>query len=596
MGRFVIASDSESAERIHTDLADQGFTRSVLFQDSHGNQFQAYYKKNVHYKNFFEAEDGWIIGCGTYLHPDCDAENLLSWIYKNFKDESSIGGLQDELIGQYVMIIHRNGKTFLFTDSLGFYHVYYSAVSNDHPSQNLVCSNHLTAVGRHTPGSGADMEGVYLSYAGGTMGSRTPVKGVSRLIGSGEYLEWGKSLKVGRISTQRLLLKRHKLNQTSADEIMSDYLRRVENHFSLYKRFDLVGSLNTGGLDSRTVLASLIRSGIKPILYYGESNSPLLNTQEADNRIVREISTTLDLKLNILDWNMNDEDCTIDAIDRHVQAYGIGAHEYGGCPALHRSLKEINPQKQRAVFMIGMGPAFANAEHYNITYNSIREIAYDTLAAKLGSVGFRHFNRILKAQEAEIRKFCELHNLIDSDGQITIDGDVVRSYMHVMPDSIVVNLFNDYDHFIVPFGTAQLYLPIMKVPLELRRNRWFQIELIKRMDSMLLDFDLFSGIRKLGIDKESSTIIQTGPPRTAVIMRKNRWLDGLRHSYFWMRSRGGGANVGNDIQRQRDALLPFFETSPVSKYWRKPLTISLKGIHKLLTESRFVRNTGNSNS
>lgn len=585
MARFILSYDAEIATAITERYVKQGFTTSFNRENPNGLRVVAFHKKNFKNQNVFECNEDFVVGIGTYLHFDCKQAEVLRWVYDHYNDATDIGTIQDEVVGHYVFIVHKAGKTVAFSDALGTFNFYHNAGNSG--KAPFIASNNITAVADYTPSASLDIDGLFIEYAYGSLAHRTPVQDVARLMGSGHYVELGEKAVLQPINTQRFHIKRKNLEKLGADAIMNDMVERVSKVFDLLREFDEVGIFNTGGLDSRTVLSSALYRNLDPHLYYGIGNSPILNTQETDQRIVTQFSENIKLPLHLMQWTTSDKDCTLEAIDESVERYGAGGHEYGGGPGLHGSLESINSEGQRKIFLIGMGPAFANAEHFYKTYNTLDELSYDTVSFLAGAIWFKKPKRLMAEMRKEIAIFCEAHKLINAKEELQIDGDIVRTLLQVKPESENVNIFSDYDYYFVPYGCSHLLLPIMEVPLKLREKRWFQIELIKRLYPDLLDYPLFTGIKPLKIRKEQSEIEYLEEPGNRIHIRKNFWLDDWRHLYYTCRTRNKKRKYNDVAKVQFKILLPLFEQTLASKYWRKPHVYGVKGLRQMLVFSRL---------
>jgi hypothetical protein len=208
-----------------------------------------------------------------------------------------------KLTGQFALLLHRGGRTFLATD-------FFSAFQLYHDEAMTMFSTSLLTVARTLPKVTFDPQGVYeYAFQASVLGDDTVLSEVKRL-GPSRILELTPTRVLSHAVAKELpsapaimppveRLARHKHLLTTA---VAEQVRHFGN---------LVQCPLSGGLDSRLVLATLRSQGCQPHVYvYGPAASP-------DVQIAQQIGAAEGFAVEWIDKDLHRE-ITPDAFPEQV--------------------------------------------------------------------------------------------------------------------------------------------------------------------------------------------------------------------------------------------------------------------------------------
>jgi len=440
-----------------------------------------YSKKNtdvIQYKQF----DGGFIGCiGT---PVFFKEDVLDQVYHHFH-EGSIGEYCDIIGGHYVLLVFKSNQLFVISDGIGSIDIFYGngvhpIISNDFScsSLNMTLSPDLEM---------CELDSVYLNS-----GPRTPFPEVSKLIGGIEYIKICSDGKVDVCRHHNTIANR--LRKFS-DWNQMDYFHQVKKVYLSIKNTNAVFGLNfTGGLDGRTILASLLDLKANVEFYYGIGNSQITNTQNKDFEISSEIARELKIRQETMNWETDEKDLSDKSVFDNYEKMGLFARIHGGSNAFVQSLIDRNREKRDIVFMGGFSPGFSNKDFHERTYPNFLSIVKDCLKGPLESVAFKHYKKAFKKFYDDCRTYCIAHDLIDESDALLVEGHIVRALLYIRPESEHLQLFNQFDKYLAPYNTNELLIPMLAIDTSFRSGRKLQLNLIQQLRPDLLKYHLFSGI------------------------------------------------------------------------------------------------------
>jgi len=218
--------------------------------------------------------------------------------------------------GQFVALVHRGGRTRLFTDYFGAFQLF-------HDAQMRLFSTSLLAAVQALPRLSFDPQGVYefafnvVPIGDDTIFAELKTLGPDRLLeldaDGVRSEEAAKPLPIAETMPPEARAAAHRDRLMA---IVSAHVRQFGDH---------VRCALSGGLDSRLVLAALRAAGCRPHLFvYGGPDS-------ADVRIAREIAAAEGLEIEWIDkeaWRTPTPDEFPDQVERNFQAYD-GLPNYG---------------------------------------------------------------------------------------------------------------------------------------------------------------------------------------------------------------------------------------------------------------------------
>ncbi len=445
-------------------------------------------KKNSSFQIFEQFQDGFIGCIGT---PIFFSDLSLADIYRGFQ-ETELGHVCDVIGGHFVLLIHKENYLYVISDGIGSIDVFYGS------DQKPIVSNDLSCVALSSSleydSEMCEIESVCLSP-----GKRTVFNHVQKLIGGVEYLKIKASGEVQVYRHGNSIRKRLERFSSWKD---SDYFDRVKTVFDAFSKSNQTVGLNfTGGLDGRTILASLLDTETQVEFYYGQGNSQITNTQDKDLQIAREVANDLRIPIHIMDWKTESSDAEETDVAKDYLLLGSFAKVHGGSEAFVQSLTLRNQQRRDIVFMGGFSPGFSNKDFHERQYHSFQEIVSDCLKGPLQSVAFKYYNKVSKKFYHECQLYCLAHELIDEQDELLVDGHIIRALLYLRPESEHLQLFNLFDKYVAPYNTNELLIPMLSLNTSFRRGRKLQLNLIHQLRPDLLNYHLFSGIADRTITK-----------------------------------------------------------------------------------------------
>jgi hypothetical protein len=512
---------------------------SVMFDD--GDFFaSAFQKRNANHKSFYVNDEDWIVATGTLIYKGEIAEKALELILKDFK-LLSLRDLQREIWGHFIISIKTEDSLTIFGDVLGTYELYYATYKGE-----FIVSNDIASVVYVNPEASLKSSGVYLEFCAAGIGRSTILSGVNRLISSAEWLSYrdGK-LSLENFNDNLLAIERLSISDVTFEECLNEYSDLIISYFSQLKLFDSIGLNFTGGLDGRLVLAALNHINIRPNLYYGVGNSRLVNTTNEDLEIVNRISQDYAFNLKLMNWCNDTNEISFEHDYENFICHGLSGHLYGGSINFHQSLGIRNFESRSTLFMGGFCPAFSNKEFHEKKYDSVDKIVREMIRGPLSSIAYKRSKFIKIEAYNEVFDFLSVNKLIDDNHNLQVDGDVARALSYVRAESELLNLFNEYDYYIAPFNTYQLLMPLLRIPIEYRKNRKFQLALVRKLDEKLFGYPLFSGLKNRIVDLDKAILLSDIKETYKDHETEDSSLKIIRYYYYKLRSNAN--NPYNDL-------------------------------------------------
>ena len=254
-------------------------------------------------ETFFERDGDFVAVAGTLT---CDGE-MGAWALEALLAMDAPDW--DRLGGQFVALVHRAGRTRLFTDYFGAFQLF-------HDADMQLFSTSLLAATEALPRVSFDPQGVYefafnvVPIGDDTVFAELKTLGPDRIATLAEDGTSFETVRKPLPDVENLSLEeRIAAHRDRLMAVVSAHVRRFG---------DKVHCPLSGGLDSRLVLASLRAAGCTPNIYvYGDEGS-------ADVRIAREIAAAQGFQLDWLDkeaWREVEPDEFPEQVARNFEAY-----------------------------------------------------------------------------------------------------------------------------------------------------------------------------------------------------------------------------------------------------------------------------------
>lgn len=286
MGTFFIASNGSSARWAALDAAHRtaGFALARKIAVGNHTLFQ-YRKLDGSGGHFVETSDGGF-ACltGQLLYCGLTGDEALRLYCADLAQKAVV---EDRVIGQFALVLGKNGSLCVSTDALGFFQVYVN------PETGLASSS-FWAMLELLGSIAVDAPGVYqYAWNGATFGGPTFVKDVRRLPADAEVVV-GDRMTIRRKPSSPLSPS---VSIKSLEQLVDLHSARLRSLFEdLASGFDCRLRVSfSGGYDSRLMLAGLKAVGLQPALFvYGRDG-------DADVEIARQVAAGEDLPLNVVD-------------------------------------------------------------------------------------------------------------------------------------------------------------------------------------------------------------------------------------------------------------------------------------------------------
>ena len=457
---------------------------------------QAYEKRASKIQNFESSTvEGWICSAGSIVYKGTLGRPALQSVYRDFL-ESGIEEVRSNAIGHYALAIRHGDTITAFTDPQGAFSLYYVDASTP-----VILSNSLHVVATNLSERSIDpVRLMSASLHGSIPGRKTFYKGINRLNGTEkirislpeheQYIERIDNPYTG------IILDTESINNSV--DLYADEIRQFIQRLSC---FGSIGVATTGGLDSRTVLASLLDQDHTPLLLYGVGNSRLTHTKREDLKIVESLAQQINAPLYRMDWSGNHPHSD-DQLRETFRRLGFSYEIYGAPESFISEFSGgITPFPD--VILGGYSPAFTNMKVWEFPE---RQYPFRDLIDHFSSdlVGHPSFTC-----ETSYRECIQesVQTALNSGGiNYSTSGESLRQFvkarltLKIRTEARFANLANQFCPYIAPFLTKQLCGPLLSVPPSFRKGDEFQIRLMDELCPELLNVPVFSGVKPARIN------------------------------------------------------------------------------------------------
>lgn len=506
MARWHLTSDPDDHARLVSMAETAGLSTSGATGGS-SHHVAAYEKRAIDASNFRALADGWICSAGTVLAGGVLGGDALELVHTLVR-ERGVHDARQQILGHYAIAV-RHGQTIdIFTDEQGSISLYYRI---DGP--RFAISNSLQFVGACLDDPRIEpIELVAHALQKMSSGPDTFLSGVRRLFGSQTIridVATG-SCVVGDVPNR---MRRLDPEPSSMDDAVERYTGLVRETFSQFHAADSVAVNTTGGIDTRTVLAATLDSGITPLLMYGQGNSRLTNTKTPDMKVAQQLGELTGLGLYTMDWS-GSQPHSPERMTALFERYGFLFSLFAGSDGLLREMEGgITPYPQ--LHLGGYTPAFTNKKPWELqreryviddVVNSFMESRHELLAPDAIESYRQHIQRSVRAALAHAPEpFPEAGTTRDV-------FTFARLFVHLRRVSRAANFFNEFAYYLSPFMLKRLCDPLLTIPLEFRDRDEFQVRLIDALRPELLDVHSYSNMMRHEFDRESFTMRRVEPP------------------------------------------------------------------------------------
>jgi hypothetical protein len=381
-----------------------------------------------------------------------------------------------KLTGQFVLLMHRQGRTFLTTDYFGAFHLY-------HDADMRLFSTSLLAAALTLPRVTFDRQGLY-EYAlqASVLGDDTVLSELKRL-GPTYIVELttpaasihpvSKPLP-GRPTAAPLAMR-----IASHGQLLRQTIAEHVRHFGNRVQCPL-----SGGLDSRLLLGVLRSLGCRPHVYvYGPANSP-------DVQIARQIGKVEGFEV---EWIEKDRcrdigpDEFAEQVARNFQD-NDGLPDFGAIFDAGGSSYALHARHRDGALAVSGG---CGEIYRNFFFLPNRRLS----AAAVTDSFFARFDRRDTTGEFEVRRYVERikDKILDALGRLGDCSPLPRSVVEqIYPRVRCRSLFGReicidarYSPYLMPFLDHRIVSEAMTLPIRLKRAGLFEAQLLNSIDPSL---------------------------------------------------------------------------------------------------------------
>ena len=523
MSKFILTNSKEKLEIGLSNFLKRGLKVSGRFSLS-GVYFISFHKRGYDDENIVFFENNFVCSIGTFIYQGRQGSSALNLLYNNFSD--NFKEIQLESVLQGTIIIKKGSDIHVFCDKYNVHWTYYSK-----DKESFYISSSLSNVVESLDKKILLMDRfLEAKIQRGSMGNEMFYKGIKRLFGNQEI----------NINTKgEFYLKQYDYEQNRPDlsgasesEIIKFF---SEAYFSVLE--NLVNAFNgeiaihqSGGLDSRLILAGFLHLGYKPKLIYGLGNTPLTSQYNQGKIIIDKICKKYALNSYLMNWSINGN-MDVSQIVKSFHRYGFNCNENYCNENWYKEYLENIGLHAKLLLDGHMGETL-NIEGEDKIFNGIypEVFSMDYLFEMYQNIFFTNFiwrSNDRKKSHIDYLK-SELSQLTDSVFKLPHSGDSmsIKDYqsfwwLRYRPaDAHPTNLFNEFFSSLSPLGISKLHDITLNIPFNLIKNRGLSIKLIDSWVPGLNDVGLFSRATRSRI--KDGKIIRSGGRAQEVLMNLHR--------------------------------------------------------------------------
>lgn len=473
------------------DAVEEKYERSLQVFDKKGlkldqrlvrSSFVAYrYKKIIdddEHQYCLEGEDGdFILASGTLVYNDKVGQPALGELFRDFCEGRNI---DDKLLGNYCVVIFRNGQLWVLNDYYSYYPVYID-------SSGTVISSSFLAVAHSVSDGHVNAHELFEFLLHGFFVDKETFFSDVYSIDSRKVWQ----LQPERKGKSRDVRAEFFENTGSLGEIVRDVGDSLCSYFETLGRAfgGRVGSALSGGYDTRLMLALIRKIGIKPYLHvYGDADS-------SDVLVAKAIADGENIALEHIDKAsfpvQSPEQFSRDMESRLY--FFDGLNPLGIIDDGRDISTRLDRARHASLQLNGAG-----GEIYREVWNlpdrrvSVRKFVkarFDRAAYEFCGSGFRPKDYFSKFEEKVKRK-------------LGIDRSYLERNEAEMMFALLRNVFaannnssnNQVSHALLPFMEPRFVLPAARIPITYKYSGRFQAELIKAIDPELSTYRSSYGI------------------------------------------------------------------------------------------------------
>jgi hypothetical protein len=515
MSRWHLSSAEDIAHGSAKACERAGLRSSGQITDSncHG---QAYFKRAIDSLNFVRfGEEDWICSAGTLIYGGQPGPDSLGRLYRDFI-EGGIATIREKTIGHYALAIRHGHSLVILTDSQGALNLYYI-----NRGGYWFVSNSLSLCAQALPERKVDAAKLLVTiFQTSTPGEDTFYPGIKRLFGT-QQIHIDLQSQAFEVKTIPAPAPATSWRLLSMDAAIAQYVAEVRRVFEKIASVRPIALLGTGGLDSRTILAALLDQKVAPHLMCARGNNCLTDSDPRDIEIAESIAQQCQLSFQQLDWSGH-QPHSIPALQHLFEVYGFSYEIYGAPEGfLHSFDGGISPYPK--LFLGGYAPAFTNSKPWDLKQKSFSfaDLVDDAMRS-VGTMNFLNFKpayRSVFAREVRVGLRCAGIDFPEEGAPLETFVKA-KLFLYTRAEARMLNLLNEFGHYIAPFLMKELHDPLVSVPLEIRKKDEFQIRLIQALAPDLMAIPLCSGWQRASIDPLTFRLIRAAGGQKKPLLRR----------------------------------------------------------------------------
>lgn len=514
MSKILIGNDIEKVEVLKNHFIKYGFEK---YSNYSGNRFNAcYFKKlKINNTNFIEIGSDFVATSGTIIYRNETGKDALEKIYNDFV--KGINYIRKNAVGNYCLVLKKDGILYVFTDENSIHNIYYY---NDNDWMITNTFYHLAKVIDNV--SINQLEMLEYSFQYGIIGNKTPYEKIYKLMGE-EYIKvdlTNDDFHINQINCEEDKIKETDTSSKSVAKMLEEQAKIISNNFN-----KITVSM-TGGLDSRIIMAALLKNGVKPQIVYGVGDSPLTNTKNKDLEINKMYADKFSLEFNPMNWKTNEpiEEYWDYSLQKYGELFTIYAGNrnmydefeknidfdyitFGYFGELMRNADLIEPS-QNDFFNINMFVNLYFNDNIPIEKN-LKEKLYGNILDK--------YTEICKMEKIDV---LQIHK--DKATRI-------HSHYRKRADVQLCNLSNIYANSTIMLSEQKLFESILNVKYNDKKNAKYMLQVMYELYPEILDIPFFSHCRDCIFNLETFEL-QNVQSKNKVVQELKKYLNQTRYA------------------------------------------------------------------
>ncbi len=502
MARLVLSNNKQIVDNFVNHCNSVGFTKGTRIEaPSPEKLYGAVFKKLCIDNQNYQAFEGgdFVTAVGTFFYKGVMGEKALKHIYDDFAGHKDICKIRQEMNGAFVLAVSYGGTLYAISDALGCLQSYYHCNEAD---GTWVFGNSLYEMVRSSTFkcTANEFNLIQEAYSKCFLCEDTIFNEYKRLTGE-NYIKVDLNKNCSKICH---IENDAKIDERPLNEIVNDSAKAYNKIGSVIKsnfKNGEVAICMTGGIDSRTAMATLLSAGIKPEMYYGIGNSLLTNTTLGDLEINKLYSEKFGLNLHLMDWSTPEK--VDSAWDASIDKWGVLATMYSASPAVYKSFESI---KEPIVFIGCLGELYrtdtdaSSVEQIGEDYLSLEQLLRFTYEGKdinelLGDDSSSYMMSLLDRIKTVIAPY-------DEGDKIQKKNFIFLRYqIEKLSDTLVVNFMNQMRYCMSLFAEPTILRYAMILP-EYRENARYIIHNLNAIYPPILEIPVYSRHQWVTIDKK----------------------------------------------------------------------------------------------